>query len=190
MSTAFSTTLETAVPSTETWSLDASHTHVGFAVKHLMISTVKGRFTETTGTVTLDPARQQTPDIAVAVTIGSINTGDEKRDAHLRSADFFDAELNPTMQFKSKRIEGDIASRFTVYGDLTIRGTTREIGLQVTNEGRVTDPWGNVRIGFSATGELNRQDYGLKWNMALEAGGVVVADEVKITIEGELVKQA
>ena len=94
------------------------------------------------------------------------------------------------MQFKSKRIEGDIASRFTVYGDLTIRGTTREIGLQVTNEGRVTDPWGNVRIGFSATGELNRQDYGLKWNMALEAGGVVVADEVKITIEGELVKQA
>jgi len=111
------------------------------------------------------------------------------RDNHLRSADFFDVEHHPSMHFVSKRVSGDINGNFKVVGDLTIRGTTREVTLDVVNEGRVRDPWGGTRIGISAVGKVNRSDFGLTWNVALEAGGVTVGEEVKISIEAELVLQ-
>jgi len=180
-------TLETTIPTTETWSLDAAHTQVGFAVKHLMIANVKGRFLDVGGSVRLDPIRSN-PDIDISIGAASITTGDEKRDAHLRSADFLHADLHPEIQFRGRRIEGKVESKFALHGDLLIRGVTRPVTLYVINEGRVTDPWGNERVGFTATTTINRKDFGLAWNMALEAGGVLVGDEVRITIETELVR--
>ncbi len=186
--TATSTTTETAIPTTGTWSLDQSHTQVGFAVKHLMISTVKGRFRDVAATVRLDPA-SATPDISATIQVASITTGDEKRDDHLRSADFFMAEQHPVMEFRGTRIDGNIDTRFKLHGELTIRGTTRPVTLDVTTEGQATDPWGNQRIGFTATTKISRKDFGLEWNVALETGGVLVGDDVRITIETEVVKQ-
>jgi polyisoprenoid-binding protein YceI len=152
-----------------------------------MISSVKGRFAVVTGKVELDPATEPNVDITIAA--NSIITGEERRDAHLKSDDFLSADKFPELVFRGGRAEGDIGSRFALHGELTIRGTTRPVTLQVTNEGRVIDPWGNDRIGYSATTTINRKDFGLEWNMALEAGGVLVGDDVKITIETELVKQ-
>ena len=191
MNTALSSTLENAAPSTKTWNLDPSHTAVEFAVKHLMIATVKGRFSGVTGAVTLD-SEHPDPDastVDATVDVATIDTRDERRDTHLRSADFLDAARWPSMRFVGKRIEGDVTRRFKLIGDLTIRDTTREVALDVTNEGRVTDPWGGDRMGFTATGRLNRGDYGLTWNVALEAGGVLVGEDVRITIQTELVRQ-
>ncbi|MEW5917926.1 MAG: YceI family protein, partial [Gemmatimonadota bacterium] len=124
------------------------------------------------------------------IPVGTIDTRNAPRDAHLRSADFFDVENHPVMTFKGKRVDGDTNKSFRLIGDLTIRGTTREIVLDVTNEGRGNDPWGNERIGFRASGKLNRQDFGLKWNVALEAGGVTVGDEVKISLDVEIMRPA
>lgn len=188
MSTAIGTTSETAILSAGEWSVDQSHTRVGFAVKHLMISTVKGRFRDVTGTVHLDPAIGA-PEIAATLKVASITTGDEKRDEHLRSADFFMADQHPVIEFRGGRIEGSIDSRFKLHGHLTIRGTTRPVTLDVTTEGQATDPWGNQRLGFTATTRISRKDFGLEWNVALETGGVLVGDEVRITIETELVRQ-
>lgn len=187
MMTAMKTTTEMLTAGPTAWDLDASHTQVGFAVKHLMISNVKGRFAEVTGRVQLDPTREPILDITIAAS--SIITGDERRDAHLKSADFLDADKFPELTFRGGRAEGDIGSRFALHGDLTIRGINKPVTLQVTNEGRVIDPWGNDRIGYSATTSINRKDFGLEWNMALEAGGVLVGDEVRITIETEVVRQ-
>lgn len=172
-----------------TWQLDPAHTHVEFAVRHLMIATVKGRFTEVRGSVTMrgeDPATA-----ALEVTIGapSITTGNEQRDAHLRSADFLDVTQFPELGFKSRTVEvvGDGTYRLT--GDLTVKNVTREIALAVAPEGVVQDPWGGYRAGFSITGKLRRSDFGITWNQLIEAGGVAVGDEVRISIETELVKQ-
>ena len=188
MNTALSTTLETPIPgSTEVWTLDPSHTQVTFAVKHLMISNVKGRFGEAAGKVQLDPTTEPKVDITIAAS--SIITGDERRDAHLKSQDFLFVDKFPELTFRGGRAEGDIGSHFALHGDLTIRGISRPVTLQVTNEGRAIDPWGNDRIGYSATTTINRKDFGLEWNMALEAGGVLVGDDVRITIETELVRQ-
>ena len=187
MTTALQSTTEMLAAGPSVWELEASHTQVGFAVKHLMISNVKGRFAEATGKVVLDPATEPKVDITIAA--NSIITGDQKRDAHLKSADFLSADEFPELTFRGGRAEGDIGSSFALHGDLTIRGVTRPVTLQVTNEGRVIDPWGNDRIGYSATATINRKDFGLEWNMALEAGGVLVGDEVRITIETELVRQ-
>lgn len=181
-----STATETTVT---TWAVDPTHAEVAFAVKHLMIATVRGRFGALSGTVTIDEAQPSNSKVDVTVDVTSIDTRQEMRDNHLRSADFLDVENHPTMHFVSKRVEGDINGKFKVAGDLTIRGTTREITLDVVNEGRVLDPWGGTRIGITATGKLNRSDYGLTWNVALEAGGVTVGEEVKISIEAELVLQ-
>jgi polyisoprenoid-binding protein YceI len=177
----------TLTAAAETWSLDPSHTQVGFAVKHLMISNVKGRFPAVTGTVRLTP--DEAPDVDVAIEATSITTGDEKRDAHLRSADFLNADQFPAIRFRGGRIEGNADSKYAVHGDLEIRGARRPVTLYVVNEGRVTDPWGNDRVGYTATTSINRKDFGLTWNLALEAGGVLVGDEVRITIEAELVRQ-
>ncbi len=185
MKTATGTTLD---PIVQTWSIDPTHTQVGFAVKHLMISHVKGRFTDVSGSVQFNPS-DNSANLDVSIGAASITTADEKRDAHLRSADFLDANAYPALHFRGGRIEGRVESKFSLYGDLTIRGVTRPVTLYVSKEGQVTDPWGNERVGYHATATINRKDFGLEWNMALEAGGVLVGDEVRITIETELVRQ-
>ena len=171
----------------EIWSIDPSHTQAGFAVKHLMISNVKGRFRTVTGTVQLDPEGDDTL-VDISIDASSLTTGDDKRDAHLRSADFLHVEEHPAIQFTARQLEGNLESRFSLHGDLMIRGVTRPVTLHVINEGRVRDPWGNERVGYTATTSIHRKDFGLEWNVALEAGGVLVGDEVRITIETELVK--
>jgi polyisoprenoid-binding protein YceI len=182
--------MTTHATKTTTWAIDPTHAEFGFAVRHLMLATVRGRFGAVTGTITVDENDPKNAKIDVNVDVTSIDTRQEMRDNHLRSADFFDVENHPVMHFVSKRIEGDVTKSFKVIGDLTIRGTTREVSLDATLEGRATDPWGNDRAGFSATGKLNRRDFGLVWNQALEAGGVAVGDEVKLTLDVEIVRQA
>lgn len=170
------------------WQLDSAHTSAQFAARHLMISTVKGTFTDITGTVVYDRLAPGRVDIDVRIPVASIRTNDEKRDAHLKSADFFDAEKHPWITFKGKRIEGDPTQQFRLIGDLTIRGITREVVLDATSEGSGTDPWASERMGFSATAKVNRQDFGLKWNVALETGGFLVGDDIKITIDAEIMR--
>lgn len=173
-----------------TWNVDPAHAEIGFAVRHLMISTVRGRFGSVTGTVLADEENPKNSKIDVSVDVTSIDTRQEMRDNHLRSADFFDAANHPTMHFVSKRIEGNVPENFKIIGDLTIRGNTHEATLNASLEGRGMDPWGNERAGFSATGKIDRREFGLQWNQAMETGGVVVGDEVKLSIDVELVKQA
>jgi polyisoprenoid-binding protein YceI len=165
------------------------HADVGFAVKHLMISTVRGRFGAVAGSVVVDVANPSKSVVEATIDVTSIDTRQEMRDNHLRSPDFFDAATYPTMRFVSKRIDGDVRRKFRVVGELTIRDITREITLDVTNEGSTKDPWGNERVGISASAKLNRNDFNLTWNQALETGGVVVGDEVKLSIDVELIHQ-
>ena len=172
------------------FTVDPSHTTVGFSVRHMMITNVRGNFGKVEGSVTYDPANPEASKISATVDIASIDTREEKRDEHLRSADFFDAAAHPAMTFESRKItrKGD---DLEVVGDLTIRGTTREVKLEVEDiTAEHVDPWGNRRIGASAKGKIKRSDFGMVWNSALEAGGVLVGDEVKINIEVSLVKQA
>jgi polyisoprenoid-binding protein YceI len=173
-----------------TWTIDPAHAEIGFAVRHLMIATVRGRFGVVDGTVTIDDANPKNSKVDVTVDVASIDTRQEMRDNHLRSADFFDVANHPKMRFVSKRIDGNLAGSFRVIGDLTIRGTTREVSLDVSLEGRGMDPWGKERAGFSAKGKISRSDFGVQWNQALETGGVTVGDEVKLSIDVELVRQA
>jgi polyisoprenoid-binding protein YceI len=175
-------------PSRTLWNIDASHSHVEFSVRHMMIATVKGRFADVTGTVVTDESDPGQQHIDVTIGAASIDTRVAQRDEHLRSADFFDTEKFPTLRFTSRRIEGQ-GDAFRVVGDLTIRDVTREVTLDVTAHGSQTDPWGGQRSGFEATGRIKRSDFGLTWNQALETGGVVVGDDVKIAIDVELVKQ-
>jgi polyisoprenoid-binding protein YceI len=170
-----------------TWKIDPAHSLVEFAVKHLMITTVKGRFSEVTGEIHVDETNFAASKVDIEVDVASIDTREAQRDAHLRSADFFDVEKFPKMTFRSTRVEGKL-DEFTLTGDLTIHGVTRPITLEVTHEGRGKDPWGGERIGFSAKGRLNRSDFGLTWNAALETGGFVVGDDVKISLDIEAVK--
>lgn len=189
MTAATLTTTKTTIPETgQEWSIDPSHTQVGFAVRHLMLASVKGRFGVVGGSVRLDPAASK-PEVDVSIDAASITTGDAKRDEHLRSADFLHAEEHPALRFRGNRVDGNVETKFSLHGELTIRGVTRPVTLHVVNEGRVTDPWGNQKAGYTATTTINRKDFGLEWNLALEAGGVVVGDEVRITIETELVRQ-
>jgi len=179
------TVAELAVAAPTAWQIDSTHTGVEFAVKHLMISTVKGHFSDVSGTLSGDINSPETFALDVKIGAASIDTRQGQRDGHLRSPDFFDVEKFPTIDFKGKRIDGDVSSDFKLYGDLTIRDVTREIVLDVTNEGSVIDPWGNSRIGFSAKGKIDRRDYGLTWNQALEAGGFVVSDDIRISVDVE-----
>lgn len=188
MTTATLTPPNASTATSQAWSIDPSHTQVGFAVKHLMISNVKGRFPTVSGSVRVDPSARHA-DVDISIDAASITTGDQKRDAHLRSADFLHVDEHPTIHFNGRRLEGKAESKFTLHGDLTIRGVSKPVTLYVINEGRLTDPWGSERVGYSATTTINRKDFGLEWNMALEAGGVLVGDEVRITIETELVRQ-
>ncbi len=182
-------TSTTATTTTTVYSIDPSHSEAGFAVRHLMISTVRGTFHEIEGTVQTSELTPGEVDVNVRVKVSSIDTREPQRDAHLKSADFFDAANFPEMTFRGRRVIGQIDGPFTLVGDLTIRGTTREITLEVEPQGTLVDPWGNRRAGFSATARINRSDFGLMWNQALETGGVVVGDEVKISVDLELIKQ-
>jgi polyisoprenoid-binding protein YceI len=168
------------------YTLDRTHTTVEFVVRHLMITKVRGRFAAFNGQIELAPGSDLPGTITATIDAGSIDTGEEQRDAHLRSADFFEVEKYPELMFESERIDGT-PERFTVDGKLTIHGVTRDVTLSGSFEGRATDPWGGVRVGYAAHGTINRKDFGLTWNTALETGGVVVGDEVRIELNVEAV---
>lgn len=170
------------------WQIDTSHTTIEFGVKHMMVTTVRGRFTQFGGTVTADPSNLLNSKVEGWIDTGSVDTHDANRDAHLRSPDFFDAQTYPRMTFVSKRIEKVSGDQYKVVGDITIKGVTREFTFDVTNEGKGKNPWGGEIWGLTATAALNRKDFGLNWNVALEAGGWLVGDQVKIRVEMELIK--
>jgi polyisoprenoid-binding protein YceI len=172
-----------------TWSIDASHSSVEFVARHLMVTKVRGRFGEIDGTITIadDPFQSS---VRASVDAASVSSGDEKRDAHLRSADFFDVEQFPTITFKSTAVT-KTDDGFSVVGDLTMHGITKPVTLEVEDLSAPSkDPWGNTRVGTSAKAKVNRRDYGLSWNAALETGGVVVGDQIKITIDVSLIATA
>ncbi|HEU0302582.1 MAG TPA: YceI family protein [Longimicrobium sp.] len=175
---------------TTTWQIDPAHTTVEFSLKHLMISTVRGHFGAVSGTIVLDEAHPALSSATAEIDVTSIDTRQEQRDAHLRSPDFFDVEVFPRITFRSTRIEALGGGRYDVHGELTIRDVTREVVLQTTDEGRGGDPWGGERAAFSATTRIDRRDYGLTWNQALETGGVLVGNDIKITLEVQAVKAA
>jgi polyisoprenoid-binding protein YceI len=173
---------------TTTWSIDSSHSHVEFAVRHMMIATAKGRFGQVEGTLVIDPANPSGWSVDVRIPAESIDTREPKRDAHLRSADFLDAENHPYLTFRSTQVEAD-GGDLTVYGDLSIRGVTRLVELRGEFLGTNRSPFGFTIAGFSASTKINRKDYGLNWNAALETGGVLVGDDVKISLEVEAIQQ-
>lgn len=169
------------------WEIDPAHTTAGFKVRHLMISNVKGEFTGIAGTINLDEKDLLKSKIDVSMDVGSVNTGNAKRDEHLKTADFFDAQKFPKLTFKSTKIEKS-GDKLAMTGDLTLHGVTKPVTLMVELTTEIRDPWGNVRRGANATGKLNRKDFGLTWNKTLDGGGVAVSDEVQLTIEAELTK--
>jgi polyisoprenoid-binding protein YceI len=171
-----------------TWVFDPSHSSVEFVARHLMVTKVRGRFGNVQGTITIadDPLRSK---VEATVDAGSIESGDAKRDEHLKSPDFFDVERYPTIEFVSTAVRERGDGHYDLTGDLTVRGVTREVTWDLTYEGSVQDPWGGTRAGFSATVEVNRKDWGLEWNMALEAGGLLVGEKARLNIEIEAVKQ-
>ena len=185
-----SSAVATLVATRSTWSVDAVHSNVEFAVRHLMITTVKGRFTDVKGTVVTDDANPSAGSVEVTIGAASIDTREPQRDAHLRSADFFDTGTYPSITFRSTALRDVTPVGFTLRGDLTIHGVTRPVSLAVVTEGRAGDPWGGQRAGFSATGRIKRSDFGLVWNQVLETGGLAVSDDIKISIDVQLVKQA
>jgi polyisoprenoid-binding protein YceI len=182
----------TAVPqsaTTTTWNIDPAHSVAEFKAKHMMISNVKGQFANVSGRLILDESDLANSRVETSIDAASIETRDAQRDAHLRSADFLDVEKYPTLSFKSGRIRVLREGELSVEGDLTIHGVTRKVVFTV--EGPTPpakDPWGNARVGVSATTKINRKDFGLTWNAALETGGILVGDEVTITLEAEFVK--
>jgi polyisoprenoid-binding protein YceI len=170
------------------YGVDVAHSEVAFTVRHMMFAKVRGLFKTWTAALAYDAHNPTQSNIQVEIDTSSIDTRDPQRDAHLRSADFFDAEQFPKMVFKSKRIEPSGKGHYKVTGDLTMRDVTRELALDVEETGRGKDPWGNERLGFSAKGSLSRVQWGLKWNQALEAGGVLVSDKVDIEVEAQVVQ--
>ena len=173
---------------TRIWNIDTTHSSIGFTVRHLVITKVHGQFAGWTGTLQIDDEDLTRSSVNVEVDLATVDTKEPKRDAHLRSADFFDVENHPKMTFASKRIVAEDGEVKEVVGDLTIRGVTREVTLKLEEQGRAKDPWGGERAAFSAHTRILRADFGLTWNMALEAGGVVVGDKISISIEVEAVK--
>jgi polyisoprenoid-binding protein YceI len=171
------------------WIIDPSHSHIQFSVRHLMISTVRGRFDRFSGTVEADEQNPTGAQVDVQIEADSLDTRDDKRDAHLRSPDFLNVEQYPYLSFKSTRVERIDATHGRLLGDLTIRGVTRPVALEVEYAGQAKTPWGTISAGFSAQTKINRKDWGLNWNVALETGGVLVGDDITINIELELVKQ-
>ncbi|MEO5894387.1 MAG: YceI family protein [Vicinamibacterales bacterium] len=170
-----------------TWKIDPAHSSVEFAVRHLMITTVRGRFTGVQGTVVDDGADPAKSAVEVVIDPATIDTREPQRDAHLRSADFFDVEKFPTLTFRSTGLDRRAGDRFKLSGELTIHGVTRPVVLEVESEGQVKDAWGGLRSGFTATTKIKRSEFGLTWNQLLEAGGVTVSDDVKISLDVQLI---
>ncbi len=168
-----------------TWQLDAVHTHVGFSVKHMMVSTVRGQFKQYSGTLNIDAADFTKSTFEGEVDVASIDTSNSQRDDHLRSADFFDAANHPKIKFVSSRIESKGDNEYVVHGDLTIRDATHPVAFEVEYQGSGKNPWGKTVTGFSAKATVNRKDFGLGWNAVLETGGVLVGEKVKIEIDVE-----
>lgn len=172
------------------WQIDPEHSTIGFSIRHMMISNVKGVFERFTGVVSIDDKDIAKSTAKAVIETASINTRIEKRDEHLKSPDFFEVAKFPAMTFVSKKIVPSGKDRLKLVGDLTIRGITREVTLDVENlTEAVKDPWGNIRRGASASTKINRKDFGLTWNKAIETGGLLVGDEVTISIEVELIKK-
>jgi polyisoprenoid-binding protein YceI len=167
-----------------TWNIDASHSELGFTARHLMVTKVRGKFNEFEGAAKVadDVTASQ---VTAVVQLASIDTGSADRDAHLKSGDFFDVENNPTMSFTSTEVTDE-----TLKGDLTIKGVTKPVEFDLEFNGLATDPWGNQKAGFEASTEINRKDFGLEWNVALEGGGVLVSEKIKINLDVQLVQAA
>lgn len=178
---------------TAIWNIDASHSAIEFAARHMMITTVKGRLADVKGTLTINERDPAQSIVTVEIDAKSIDTRSEQRDQHLRSGDFLDVEKFPIVSFTSRRIDGATAqpgATFKVVGDLTIRGVTKEVTLDASYEGRGRDPWGGERVSFSADAKIDRRGFGLVWNAALETGGVLVSNDIKIHIELQAVRAA
>jgi polyisoprenoid-binding protein YceI len=180
----------TAWGATSVWEIDSAHSSAQFAVRHLMVSTVRGDFGKATGTLTLDEQDPTKSMLEATIDASSINTRNQKRDDHLKSPDFFDVAKYPTMTFKSKKIESAGEGKFKVTGDLTLHGVTKEVVLNVEGSPKPTkDPMGKMRIGGGATAKINRKDFGLAYNKALETGGVLIGEDIDITIDVELTQK-
>jgi len=191
MTTATSATATSSAPGTvTTWKIDGVHSSAEFKVKHMMISNVKGKFFGLSGVLKLDETDYTHSVVEASVPVASISTGDDQRDGHLKSGDFFDAENFPTMTFKSTNIDATGGPDYAVTGELTIHGVTKTVTLNAEDVSQPSkDPWGNHRIGLTATGKINRKDFGLAYNSALETGGVLVGEEVTITLDVEFIQQ-
>ena len=175
---------------TTTWNIDPVHSHAEFKVRHMMISNVKGQFKGITGTLKRDSSDLTKSLAEISIEAATLNTGDAQRDGHLKSADFFDVEKFPTLTFKSNRVSKNKDGVLTVAGELTIHGVTRNVVLEVEGPSlEMKDPWGNTRIGVSATTRINRKDFGLTWNTGLETGGVLVGDDVNISLDIQFIKE-
>jgi len=171
------------------WKIDPAHSQIQFSIRHMMISNVRGRFENFTGVVEFDEQDLKRSSVDIQIEAASVNTREAQRDGHLKSPDFFNADKYPYLTFKSKRIEKTDATHGRIVGDLTIRDVTKQVVLDVEYSGQAKSPWGTISAGFSATTKINRKDWGLTWNQALETGGVLVGDEINVSIELEIVKQ-
>lgn len=173
---------------TTTWNIDTTHSGIHFSVRHMVIAKVRGSFQKFSGTVSLDEQDVTASSVSVSIDTASINTGVDQRDNHLRSADFFEVEKFPAMSFQSTKVEKTSGNGLRVTGQLTIRDITREVVLEAEQLGVGKDPWGNVKAAFEAKTSIDRRDFGLKWNQALEAGGVLVGEKIEIALEVQAVK--
>jgi len=190
LSAVVSIALGPSFASASTWQVDSAHTAVQFAVRHLMVSTVRGTLGKATGTVNLDGGDPTKSTVEASIDVNGIDTREPKRDQHLKSPDFFDVEKYPTVTFKSKKVTKVSDTKFKVAGDLTMHGVTKEVVLDVEGTPKpLTDPFGNVKLGGIATTKVNRKDFGINWSSAMDGGGVVVGDEVDVTIDIELLKK-
>ena len=176
--------------SISTWTVDPAHSIVEFAVKHLVITTVKGRFRDFEGTIQIDESRPENSVVSASIDVASVDTNTPDRDAHLRSDDFFNAERYPKITFRSTSLERLDGTHYKVRGDLTIRDVTKQVVLDAEFEGEVNDPWGHRRAAFTATTQISRHEFGVKWNELIETGGAVVSDDVRITLHVEAVRQS
>jgi polyisoprenoid-binding protein YceI len=183
--------MTTATPTTTTWNIDPAHSAAEFKVKHMMISNVKGSFSGLSGVLTEHAVDSTLSSVEAAVPVATVSTGDAQRDGHLKSADFFDTEKYPTLNFKSTKVVRKAEGEYNVTGDLTIHGVTKPVTFAVEGPSAPgKDPWGNTRIGLSATAKINRKDFGLVWNAALETGGFLVGEEIAITLDVQFIRAA
>jgi len=173
-----------------TWKIDPTHSIAEFAVKHLVVTTVKGRFRDLEGTLHIDEAHPENSSVSASIDVASVDTNVADRDAHLRSDDFFNAEKFPKITFQSTRVERVDDTKYKVHGDLTIRDVMKPVVLDTEYEGEVNDPWGGRRAAFTATTQISRHEFGVKWNQLIESGGAVVSDKVRITLHVEAVRQS